>query len=266
LASGMSVSEAVRPTTPTCAHAYFVLRTVAALEVLAFAPCRSTELAASLGVHPRTARRLLQQLAAEEWVSYDRHTRRYGLTVRLPTLGIQALVRSLLVKRAVPIVARLAVDLATTADLYVPSYQHVASIVHAGPSGEAHIGIGGLIPNHCTAAGRALLACRSRWRHEVLANPIERHTATTTTDPAQLARVLADVRDRGWAYESGEYREGESSLAAPVLGNDGSAVAALGLTTPAVVGDLELIVHTVMTAAAGLTGAIGERNAVSLAA
>lgn len=47
---------------------YFVTRTLGALELLADAPRSSTQIAAALGIHVRTARRMLGRLADEGYV------------------------------------------------------------------------------------------------------------------------------------------------------------------------------------------------------
>jgi DNA-binding IclR family transcriptional regulator len=76
------MSEAVR--------AYATMNTVRALECLAVAPLSAPELAASLQVSARTARRLLQRLAVEGFVTQERgHRRRYHATLRLADLGRQ---------------------------------------------------------------------------------------------------------------------------------------------------------------------------------
>lgn len=75
---------------------YFVSRTLHALEALATRPLSSTELAEVIGVHPRTARRLLMRLAHEAYAAPlgGRH-HRYAATLRLPALGARALLGEL---------------------------------------------------------------------------------------------------------------------------------------------------------------------------
>jgi DNA-binding IclR family transcriptional regulator len=81
----------MRPAT----EAYFVTRTVRALEALATRPLTSTELADLIGVHPRTARRLLVRLAHENYVTRLPGSRwRYSLTMQVPRLGARALINA----------------------------------------------------------------------------------------------------------------------------------------------------------------------------
>jgi DNA-binding IclR family transcriptional regulator len=74
-------------------HLYTATRTVAALEFLAYSPPTITELAERLQVHPRTARRLMRQLAADKWVVRG-DDRRYRLTPRLVAVARQELARA----------------------------------------------------------------------------------------------------------------------------------------------------------------------------
>ena len=83
------------------------MNTVRALECLAFAALSAPELAASLQVSVRTARRLLQRLALEGFVTQEPgHRRRYQATLRLAALGRQLLDHAPLAQAAAPRVAR----------------------------------------------------------------------------------------------------------------------------------------------------------------
>ena len=65
-------------------EAYFVTRTVRALELLAAGPLSAPKLAEALQIHPRTARRMLNRLADEGYVRrLHEPCRRYVLTMRL---------------------------------------------------------------------------------------------------------------------------------------------------------------------------------------
>lgn len=48
--------------------AYFAQRATNALELLAFGPATAAQVAASLQIHPRTARRILRTLEAGDWL------------------------------------------------------------------------------------------------------------------------------------------------------------------------------------------------------
>lgn len=67
--------------------AYYVARTMGALELLVIGPRTATEVAGAIGVHPRTARRLLRALADEGYVRAPTQSGgRYDLS-RRPAIG-----------------------------------------------------------------------------------------------------------------------------------------------------------------------------------
>jgi DNA-binding IclR family transcriptional regulator len=210
-------------------EAYYVVRTLQALEALAFGPLTVPQLAASLGVHARTARRLMGRLMDEEYVRrLGDGSHRYALTLRVAAVAAQAIERSPLTRHALPYVARLHETTGLAAHLVVPSYRSVLCLVHhinGGPT--AREGLHELLPCHCSAGGKALLAWREAWRESVLGTPLERRTARTIVDPDLLRADGEMVRRRGYAREDEEREPGMRALAAPVFAADGEAVAAL---------------------------------------
>ena len=236
--------------------AYYADRTLRAIELLAFQDLSCPQLAATLQIHVRTARRLLLRLAADGYIeqTFD-DRRRYRATLRLAALGAQVVAHAQLPRIAAPFVADLHAQTGATAHLIIPSYQSVACVVHC----DAHHGHGPpepmvreLVPAHATAAGKVLLAHRPPWRHSVLAGPLERHTDRTVTSPAELELEAAEIRTRGYAIDDREYHPRMTAIAAPVRVADDVAAAVAITTTPddpAGNGDA-FIRHVTQTAAA----------------
>lgn len=77
------------PAMPEPIRAYGTMYTVHALERLAVRPLSSNELAINLEISQRTARRILQRLEVEHYVTPVKSANRlrYHLTPRLPQLG-----------------------------------------------------------------------------------------------------------------------------------------------------------------------------------
>src|SRR3954451_13586200 len=89
-------------------EAWYAARAMQALETLAFQPLSAPQVAAALQVHPRTARRLLNRLRDEGYLTRSDDARRlYAPTMRIVALAGQILQRALLAERAVPFVAAL---------------------------------------------------------------------------------------------------------------------------------------------------------------
>jgi IclR family acetate operon transcriptional repressor len=189
------------------------------LELLAFAPLSAPQLAAALHAQPRTVRRVLARLVDDGYVTFhDERRRVYEPTMRLVALAGQVVENSTFARRARPYVALLQERAGATAHLIVPSYQSVMCLVHCAPGVEdTHPRLRELVPAHCTAGGKALLAWRDRWRESVLSVPLQRYTEHTIVDPDALRRALDRVRAEGHATEDAEYQPGVRAAAAPVL-------------------------------------------------
>jgi DNA-binding IclR family transcriptional regulator len=234
-------------------EAFYVARTMQVLELLTFQPLSAPQVAATLQIHPRTARRVLVRLHEEGYLTRSDDTRRlYAPSMRIVALAGQVAARSPLTVRGVATVARLHEEAGAETHLVVPSYLSTLCVVHADGCG-ARPHPRELVPSHCTAGGKALLAWRQRWRDSVLGHALERHTDRTLVDPAALAREADATRSRGYATEDGEYEEGIRAVAAPVFVGD-EAVAALGVSGPDV--DVDALARRVVALADELTAAM----------
>jgi DNA-binding IclR family transcriptional regulator len=227
----------------TASGSYFVPRVVGALELLD-----------ALRVDTRTARRMLQRLADEEYVVRLHLPRgHYALTPRLVAVAGQALAHDPLVAAAAPFVAVLRDLTGQVAHLMVPSYCGALCLVHAAPGQPLRRAVGELVPTHCTASGKALLSERPRWRASLLERPLEAHTSRTLTERAALEQQAATIRRQGYAVENAEYRPGMRAVAAPIRVGDEPARAALAAVAEADVGIDALTRETTRVAAAAAT-------------
>jgi DNA-binding IclR family transcriptional regulator len=247
------------PATTTVPEALYVARTMQVLELLAFQPLSAPQVAASLQIHPRTARRVLVRLHEEGYLTRSDDTRRrYTPTMRVVAMAGQIAARSPLTSSALPVVAQLHAETGVDAHLAVPSYLSALCVVHAGSGCDARIHPRELVPSHCTATGKALLAWRQRWRDSVLGQRLERRTPRTIVDPAALARDADATRARGYAIEVGELEEGVSAVAAPVFVG-GEAMAALGASGPEL--DVDAVGERVAMLAAQVSEALAADDA-----
>jgi len=92
--------------------------------------------------------------------------------------------------------------------------------------------IGGRLPAHCTAVGKALLAYDPDAAAAALCVPLRRFTAHTITDPVMLAAELDTIRREGIAFDNEESQLGLNCVAAPVISPRGGVVAALSISGP----------------------------------
>jgi IclR family acetate operon transcriptional repressor len=236
-------------------EAWAVARAMQALEVLSFQPLSAPQVAAALQIHPRTARRVLNRLREEGYLSRTDDGRRlYSPTMRLVALAGQINAHTRLTQEAVPLVAQLQERLGGQAHLAIPSYRSVVCVVH-GEGGPVEPQIGELVPCHCTATGKALLSWRQSWRDSVLRSRLPARTPRTLTDPAAVRAETDASRARGYAVEDGEFLPDRRGVAAPVFAPGGEAVAALGVSVD---GDqeFEALAAHVVPAAQSLTAAL----------
>ncbi len=193
-------------------------------------PVSSGELAAASGLAKSTTSRLLLALERNGLVERDdagayrpgELFARYGSrTGGLADLAIVAR----------PHLERLGERTGETVNLGVEqsgAVQQVAQVDSPFVLGAANW-VGRLVPLHCTALGKVLLA------HDAARLPpgrLERLTARTITSRSVLAAELAEVRRRGWAVTDEELEAGLVAVAAPVASESGSVIAALSVTGP----------------------------------
>jgi len=185
-------------------------RPVEILELLALDTLTAPQVAAALGVHPRTARRHLQVLSSSGWAtSRPGLVRTYDVAVRPLAAIWQHLSRHPLLRAAVPVIAELEGDGALV-ELAVPSFDEVLAL---RPTADGWHARG--LPPHATAAGKLLLAHRDAWRERLLTRPLAEHTERTLVDPEPLGRELELVRTRGYAVERRELRPDREAVAVP---------------------------------------------------
>jgi IclR family KDG regulon transcriptional repressor len=120
--------------------------------------------------------------------------------------------------------------------------------------------VGGWLPVHSTALGKALLAysCQATQRR-ALSGTFRQYTANTITQPLRLAAELRATRLRGLAFDRHETHPAVTCVAAPVLDMRGKAVAAISITgasdrfDPTIV--VERLRRTARAASVALAGA-----------
>ncbi len=111
------------------------------------------------------------------------------------------------------------------------------------------------LPLHATAVGKVLLAhAPDAVVEQVLRSP-RRMTDRTVVDPAQLLRQLGAVRRRGYALTAEEMSVGTTSVAVPVVDQDGQLLGALGVVAAATRREPARLVPVLQLAARGISRA-----------
>jgi IclR family pca regulon transcriptional regulator len=187
------------------------------------------------GITRATARRILLTL---EHLGYVRSEGRlFSLTPRVLSLGFGYLSSLNLWDIAQPFMEELVEqtrESCSAATLDLPDIVYVARVPTRRIMTIA-LGIGSRLPAHATSMGQVLLADLPDAELDAFlaAAPLARFTERTVVDPDALRASLDVVREQGWSLVDQELEMGLRSIAAPIRGADGRAVAALNVAAAA---------------------------------
>jgi DNA-binding IclR family transcriptional regulator len=244
-------------------------RAVSLLRLLASAdePMRLGEVATGSGLSPSTTRRILASLV-ENGLCEQGADGTYRLGLGTFELGQRAGEGIDLRDRGRPVLQELANTSHLTSFLCIRREWGATCIerVDGRYAFSLALTIGGTLPLHVGAAPRALLAYES---DEAIrdylraAQPLERFTDKTLTDPEAVLADLRESRERGWIVSDEDVTPGVAALAVPVFGHDSprpiAAVSIAGLH-PQVLGDrTDELVATLRDAAERLSRELGHR-------
>lgn len=195
-------------------------------------PCALGELAGDLELPKSTASRLLGALERQGLVEQRGSRGRFGPGPVLLRFAHRGVADRHLAELAEPHLHTLAEASEETINLAVPGalgVEHIAQVESSHFLGTGQW-IGRRVPYHCTAVGKVLVAFGAA----DLPDALESLTPATVIDRDRLATLFETVRAEGCAVAIDELETGLASLAAPVLGADGDAVAALAISGPSV--------------------------------
>jgi DNA-binding IclR family transcriptional regulator len=195
----------------------------------------------------------------------DRDGQRYRLSGQLFELGMRASVERGLLEVAIPFMQDLYERTHETVHLGVREGIEVVYVEKIGGHRQAAIPsrLGGRMPLHCTAIGKALLASSDpAVLAQRVAAGLPRTTPRTITAPGLLRRQVKRIIETGTAFEYEESAIGIVCVAAPVLDPNDRAVAAVSVTGPITRFRPEEHANSVRAAAAGIAATLARRAAL----
>ena len=212
-------------------------RAIQILEMLSDASSLGvSEISRRLGVHRSTAFRLLATLEARNLVEQEERRGEYQLGFGVLRLAGRITARMGIVKDAQQVCDELTAELNETSNVAILDSGAAVNVTQATGTRLVSVTrqyVGQRTPLHATSTGKILLAhAAPEVVRQALAQPLERCTDNTITSPAALEQHLELVRARGWAAAAEEWEYDTNAVAVPVLGQDGSVVAALSITAP----------------------------------
>jgi DNA-binding IclR family transcriptional regulator len=199
-------------------------------------PVTLGELADLLSIDRSSAFRLAYTLRRRGFLSSPAGRKDYILGAAMWTLSRQYDWSNMLVQVAHQELKKLANQINETAHLAIREGKnslfidcapanHVIAV--AGRTGE-------LVPLHCTAHGKALLADTDEreLRINFGSGPLERFTKNTITDIPSLAKACSLIKKQGFATDEAEHREDLRCLAAPIRVHNNVIVGSIGISAP----------------------------------
>ena len=194
-----------------------------------------TAIATQLGVHKSTAFRLIAALENGNLIEQDGDRGKYHLGRGILRLAAATVARLELPTESRSVCRRLATELGEAINVAILDGDEAMNVLQEySPSAiTGRNWLGQRTSLHATASGKVLLAHADPLVvKSVLAGELRRYTPHTVTDAAALEAELAAVRERGWAATAEEFEIGLNALAAPVHGETGEVVAAVGVSGP----------------------------------
>ncbi|MFL5952880.1 MAG: IclR family transcriptional regulator [Gaiellaceae bacterium] len=210
-------------------------RAAALLKAVANSPAPLTvvELAAQCGLNRSTAWRLLATLDAHGLVERDPRTQRFSIGYAIFQIAAAGDYDAL-VRRAHPVLERLAVETGETVNLAVAKRFHLVYVHQVEPPQIMSPNwLGREVALHATSSGKAFLAWLPKEeRQALLRGKLERFTSTTVTERRRLEQELEEVRRDGYSVCIGELEEKLYGASAAILNERERPVAIVSVWGP----------------------------------
>ncbi len=193
-----------------------------------------SELSSKLDIGKSTVHRILDTLAARNYLEQDHDTKKYRLGWRLFEIGNVIPQQRNLYNFDIGILQNLCNQYQETVNLGVRVDDSVVTIskVTAKASLVANLQIGAREPLHATAMGKALISDMTR--EEVIGilgeGPYSSFTSFTITDIDKLMEELRKIRKQGFSMDDEEVAPGLTCIAMPVRNFDNEIVAAISVS------------------------------------
>jgi len=194
------------------------------------------DLAASVGMTTSSAQRCVHTLVRLGFLRRDPGVKRWVLTPRALTFANAYLSGHALLEQATTHLIDLNQASGESVSMTEPEGLDMVFIARF-PSLKRfyiHTPVGRRLPMYCTASGRAYLSALPREAAQRLVRRAELKALTphTLTDPALILRRIHEAREAGYAWSDQECYRGDLTIAAAVLGIDGTPLAAINISAP----------------------------------
>jgi DNA-binding IclR family transcriptional regulator len=195
-----------------------------------------SELARRTDLLPSDVHRILNSLQSFGYIEQDPDTRTYHPGLALLKLGLTTVQRTDLREAGQPLLKRLGEELSASTHMAMFDTRELEVFIVEQVTSPLEMAIkprlGSTEASHCTALGKTILAWMSpETRFLALQkSALQKRTAHTITDLNLLEREFQTIRVQGYGLDREEFLLGTCCIAAPVLDQTGTAVAAISVS------------------------------------
>lgn len=223
-----------------------------------------TEIAAAVGMSKSSVHQLLASLDRRGFVK-RLADQSYCIGIKAWEIGCVA--RPIdLARTAAPFVSQLVRTIGDGASLGVRDGAEMVCIhlVESARAVRVHSNVGDRTPAHCVSSGLAMLSAMTDDEVlRLLPENLWRATDDTMTDRSQILKELARVRDRGFAFSRGAWRQDVAGISMPVRGSGNHVVAALCVAVPRFQANRSWVARVVPEMRAAVVAIEGELGAAT---
>ncbi|QQO07899.1 IclR family transcriptional regulator [Breznakiella homolactica] len=194
-----------------------------------------TEISHRLGLYKSNVHNILTTLERMGYIEQDSETSKYYLGRKFIKISHAAMSAAGFNSRVRQYLREISAMVEETVYYGVPDGHSVIYLDGAYPDASRNTNIitGITAPLVCTGIGKAILAFKDdAFIEAVLADPLERFTDNTITDPAVLRENLAQTKARGYSIDDMEHEYGIKCVGVPVLNRFKEVMAGISVTGP----------------------------------
>ena len=196
-----------------------------------------TEISSKIDLHKSTIYRLLGTLIKMGYVSQNKTSSAYDITLKLFELGYDKVQKADVLSVAKPYIKELMTISKETIHLVLREKSEIIYIdkVESKNTIRMYSSIGRRSPVYCTSVGKAMLAymeekeIREIWEM----SDIKKLTEYTITNYDRMLTELEQVRTQGYAVDEQENELGIRCIGAPIFDHNQEVVAAISISGPA---------------------------------
>lgn len=203
------------------------------------------EIAALARLPVSTTYRLLAELEVEGLVTREEDQSGWKHGIRLWEIALSGAPLEGLREASLAAMEDLVANLSVHVSLGIVDRNEVLYIERIAPHEltENITSVAGRLPVHATSAGLTLMAYAPPAEQELLfSRNLKKFTDSTSTDPSELRRILAQIRRDGYCVTPGAVIVESTGISVPIFGEMGHAIAALSAIVPITAENVELLV------------------------